>query len=89
MITVYTKNNCASCTFTKRKLQGLGVNYKEINVDEDLAALSYLMECGLRSLPVVFKDDELLISGGFAPNILETCVAESDSKVISDEKVGN
>lgn len=89
MITVYTKNNCMPCKMTKRKLQELGVNYQEINVDEDLSALGYLMECGFRSLPVVFKDDELLISGGFAPNILETCVAESDSKRFSDEKVGN
>lgn len=75
MITVYTKNNCASCTFTKRKLQQLGVNYKEINVDEDLAALEYLMKCGLRSLPVVFKDDEPVVIGGYAPNILETIVS--------------
>ena len=72
MITVYTKNNCASCTFTKRKLQELGVNYQEINVDEELSALEYLMECGFRSLPVVFKDDEPIVTGGFAPNILET-----------------
>lgn len=74
MITVYTKNNCASCTFTKRKLQELGVNYQEINVDDDLSALGYLMECGFRSLPVVFKDDKPIVTGGFAPNILETCV---------------
>lgn len=75
MITVYTKNNCASCTFTKRKLQELGVNYQEINVDENLEALEYLMECGFRSLPVVFLDDEPIITGGFAPNILESRVS--------------
>ncbi|WWT35069.1 glutaredoxin [Enterococcus phage vB_Efa_ZAT1] len=75
MLTVYTKNNCASCTFTKRKLQELGVNYQEINVDEDLSALEYLMECGFRSLPVVFKDDEPVVIGGYAPNILETIVS--------------
>lgn len=73
MITLYTKTNCFPCKMTKRKLQELGVNYKEINVDEDLNALEYLMERGLTSLPVVFKDDELLISGGFAPNILNQC----------------
>ncbi|QNL31281.1 glutaredoxin-like protein [Enterococcus phage vB_EFaS_TV51] len=60
---------------TKRKLQELGVNYKEINVDENLEALEYLMECGFRSLPVVFLDDEPIITGGFAPNILETIVS--------------
>ena len=74
MIRLYTKNNCASCIFTKRKLQELGVNYQEINVDEDLSALGYLMECGFRSLPVVFKDDKPMVTGGFAPNILEKLV---------------
>lgn len=75
MITVYTKNNCASCTFTKRKLQELGVNYQERNIDEVPEYLEYLMLCGLRSLPVVFKGNELLVAGGYAPNILETIVS--------------
>lgn len=43
------------CKMTKRKLQELGVNYKEHNVDEEPEALEYLMEKGYRSLPVVFK----------------------------------
>lgn len=75
MIKVYTKNDCFPCKMTKRKLQELGVNYKEINVDENLSALEYLMECGMRSLPVVFKDDEPIVIGGYAPNILETIVS--------------
>lgn len=75
MITVYTKTNCFPCKMTKRKLQELGVNYHEINVDEDLSALEFLMECGMRSLPVVFKDDEPVVIGGYAPNILEKSVS--------------
>lgn len=74
MLTVYTKNNCFPCAMTKRKLQEMGVTYHEINVDEDLSALNYLMECGLRSLPVVFLGDEPIVTGGFAPNILENLV---------------
>ena len=75
MITVYTKNNCMPCKMTKRKLQELCVNYKEINVDENLEALEFLMECGFRSLPVVFNNDEPVVIGGYAPNILETIVS--------------
>lgn len=76
MITVYTKNNCMPCKMTKRKLQELGVNYKEINVDENLEALEYLMECGFRSLPVVFNSNGApMVTGGYAPNILETIVS--------------
>ncbi len=75
MITVYTKNNCFPCKMTKRKLQELGVNYQERNIDEEPEHLEYLMLCGLRSLPVVFKGNELLVAGGYAPNILETIVS--------------
>lgn len=75
MITVYTKNNCMPCKMTKRKLQELGVSYKEINVDEDLSALEFLMECGFRSLPVVFNNDGPIVIGGYATNILETIVS--------------
>ncbi|QEL53350.1 glutaredoxin [Enterococcus phage phiNASRA1] len=74
MITVYTKNNCFPCKMTKRKLQELGVNYQERNIDEEPEHLEYLMLCGFRSLPVVFKDDEPIVTGGFAPNILEKLV---------------
>lgn len=75
MITVYTKNNCMPCKMTKRKLQELGVNYKEINVDEDFNALEYLMECGFRSLPVVFNENGApMVIGGYAPNMLEKLV---------------
>lgn len=76
MIKVYTKNNCIPCKMTKRKLQELGVNYQEINVDEDLSALGYLMECGFSSLPVVFNENGApMVTGGYAPNILETIVS--------------
>ncbi|WPH57017.1 glutaredoxin [Enterococcus phage G01] len=76
MITVYTKNNCMPCKMTKRKLQELGVNYKEINVDENLEALEFLMEYGFRSLPVVFNENGApMVIGGYAPNILETIVS--------------
>lgn len=75
MITVYTKNNCFPCKMTKRKLQELGVDYQERNIDEVPEDLEYLMLCGIRSLPVVFKGNELLVAGGYAPNILETIVS--------------
>lgn len=86
MITVYTKNNCMPCKMTKRKLQELGVNYHERNIDEEPEHLEYLMLCGLRSLPVVFKGNELVVAGGYAPNILETIVSQEHSKHVSDSK---
>lgn len=58
VVTVYTKNKCPQCEITKRKLHILGINYHEHNVDEDPKALEYLIERGLRSLPVVVTEDD-------------------------------
>ena len=58
VVTVYTKNKCPQCEITKRKLHILGINYHEHNVDEDPKALKYLIERGLRSLPVVVTEDD-------------------------------
>lgn len=70
MINVYTRNNCMPCKMTKNWLQNHGLDYHEINVDEDIQALNYLMSVNLRTLPVVFKDDEL-IAMGFQPQNLK------------------
>ena len=58
VVTVYTKNNCPQCKITKRKLISMGITYHEHNVDEDPKALEYLIERGLRSLPVVVTEDD-------------------------------
>ena len=42
---------------TKRKLQAMGFDYHEYNVDKDPKALEYLLEKGWTSLPVVVTDD--------------------------------
>lgn len=89
MITIFTKNNCPLCIFTKRKLNELGIKYIERNIDDEPEVIEYLTLCGAHSVPVVFKDGEILIVGRYAPNILETCVSEEDSEAISDEKMGN
>lgn len=58
VVTVYSKNNCQQCKITKRKLHSMGIDYHEYNVDEDPKALDYLLERGLRSLPVVVTEDD-------------------------------
>ena len=43
---------------TKRKLQAMGFDYHEYNVDKDSKALEYLLEKGWTSLPVVVTEDD-------------------------------
>lgn len=73
MIKIYTKNNCVQCKQSKLWLQNHGLDYKEINVDDELDAYNYLMANNLRTLPVVFKDAEL-IAMGFQPHNLKELV---------------
>lgn len=73
MINIYTKNNCMQCKMTKNWLRDKGLTYHEINVDDDLSALEYLISVDLRTLPVVFKDDEV-IAMGFQPHKLKELV---------------
>lgn len=69
MIKVYSKNNCVKCKMVKRWLTEHNITFTEINVDEDLQALNHLIEINQRSLPVVFKDDDI-VSIGFNPSEL-------------------
>ncbi len=67
MVTVYTKNNCMQCKLTKRNLQENGIEYQEVNTDDDEKALDYVKSYGVKRLPSVFVGDELAFSG-FSPS---------------------
>ena len=43
MVTVYTKNNCMQCKLTKRNLQENGIEYQEVNTDDDEKALETVL----------------------------------------------
>lgn len=77
MIKIYTKNNCVQCKQSKLWLQKHGLDYNEMNVDDDLDAYNYLMANNLRTLPVVFNNGEL-IALGFQPQNLKKLSKEED-----------
>lgn len=77
MIKVYSKTNCVACKFTKNWLKNNNLDFKEVNVEEDLDAYNYLMANNLRTLPVVFNNDEL-IAMGFQPQNLKNLSREED-----------
>lgn len=58
MITVYTKNNCQPCKFTKRKLEEKGINYHEVNVDSKPGAVEIIQALGFQQAPVVIVSDD-------------------------------
>jgi len=51
---VYSKEDCMQCNFTKKWLNEHGIEYEEINVEEDEAALKYIKDdLGYQAVPVV------------------------------------
>ena len=65
-IKVYTKEKCIQCKMTKKLMNRLGVDYTEINIDEDKEALDYLKEKGVKSAPYIETENESWT--GFQPD---------------------
>lgn len=55
---VYSKNNCAGCTATKRYLDSNGVEYIEKNVETDEAAMEKMLSLGFKQMPVVVTESD-------------------------------
>ncbi|WP_226035761.1 glutaredoxin family protein [Aquibacillus saliphilus] len=70
-VTVYTKYGCPQCEMTKTVLQGEGIEFNTINVEDDQNALNYVKnELGFSAMPVIIKDgiDPIV---GFNPDRLK------------------
>lgn len=57
-ITVYWTTGCSSCVRVKEFLTGKGVPFESVNVATNPAAMKYLASLGIRSIPVVVRDQE-------------------------------
>lgn len=70
-VKVFTKHGCPQCNMTKSVLDGEGVEYELINVQEDAEAMAYVKdELGITSMPVVQAEGHELIVG-FQPDRLQ------------------
>ena len=59
---VYTADGCGQCTMTKKAMDKHSVPYDTFNIDEDGAAMDYVLaaanESGNTALPLVEYEDE-------------------------------
>lgn len=70
-VTIYSKDNCMQCKFTKQWLEDEGLTYTEVRADLDDKALEYVKEeLGFNSLPVIVIEGEVPFHG-FRPDRLE------------------
>jgi mycoredoxin len=63
-IVMYSTSWCGDCRRSKAWLDAHGVEYREINIEEDEAALAYVQKVnkGMNSVPtIVFPDGQILV----------------------------
>jgi glutaredoxin 3 len=61
-VTIYSAPWCAFCHMAKHYLDGLGVKYKDIDVDRDAGAAQALVQkTGQAGIPVLLIGDETIL----------------------------
>ena len=52
-VTIYTLPACVQCDTSKRMMNRLGIEYKEIDMSKDEAAVEYVKELGYTAAPII------------------------------------
>lgn len=65
MLTVYSKNECPYCVNAKNFLEARGIDFQEVNIEEDAAAKDFIVGQGHRTVPQLYLNDELFVEGGW------------------------
>ena len=60
---LYTKSQCRFCELAKTYLSNKGVSYDIIDITNDDQKREYLMSLGVRSIPQLFINNELVPNG--------------------------
>jgi glutaredoxin len=65
MLTVYSKNLCPNCVQAKNYLKSKNINFREINIEQDVEAREFIIQQGLRTVPQIFMDGKIFVEGGW------------------------
>jgi glutaredoxin len=61
MMKLFVKNNCSACLGVEGYFDSLGIEYEEVNIQKDYDAAIELVDAGIRSVPVLYKDDTYIV----------------------------
>ena len=65
MLTIYSKTVCPYCVNAKNYLKSKNVPFREINIEQDQEAREFIQQQGLRTVPQIFMDGKIFVSGGW------------------------
>ena len=67
-VIIYSKNLCGYCTMAKNWLNSKGIEYKEINIEEQPEAREFVISEGHRTMPQIYINGASI--GGYQQLIL-------------------
>jgi glutaredoxin-like protein NrdH len=73
MVIVYTLPACVQCDSTKRVLTRSEIPYEEVDLSQDVEAMSYVRELGYSAAPIVISGEDHW--SGFRMDKLSTLTA--------------
>jgi glutaredoxin 3 len=65
MLTIYSKTVCPYCVQAKNYLKAKNINFREINIEQDVEAREFITNQGLRTVPQIFMDGKIFVEGGW------------------------
>ena len=65
MIILYSKTVCPYCVNAKNYLKSKGIEFREINIEQDAEAREFIVSEGHRTVPQIYYAGKLLIEGGW------------------------
>ncbi|NMM93345.1 glutaredoxin-like protein NrdH [Bifidobacterium oedipodis] len=77
-VTIYSTSHCPQCAATKRQFSKLGIDYRDINLEEQPQVLEQLRAEGFHQAPVVVTDDQSWC--GYRPDLIKQLAATLNSQ---------
>jgi glutaredoxin 3 len=65
MLTIYSKTVCPYCVQAKNYLKSKNINFREVNIEQDVEAREFIINQGLRTVPQIFMDGKIFVEGGW------------------------
>ena len=66
MLTIYSKTVCPYCVNAKNYLKSKNISFREVNIEENDEARSFMQSQGHRSVPQIYLNGRLFVEGGWA-----------------------
>lgn len=65
MLTLYSKTVCPFCVNAKNFLKSKGIEFREINIEQDDAAREFVQSQGHRTVPQIYFMGKVFVEGGW------------------------